>query len=179
MKQRDELSSPNSCINKAEPDEWVFVLKSTDRHAPALVQLWATIRKLEGRTDPAKVTEAFDCAEHMREWREARPLSPSMDLADIVLPIAEMILRARNISEIAFLTSETIDPLYGRTRATKTQLTLEDDKIQRVCATKSSLLYAYLAHATEHIDWSTSPDENDIMRDLQIGVDRARENAKK
>lgn len=52
------------CYANAEPDEPMFVLLGRDRHAPALVWLWALMRHAEGE-DETKVAEALDCANKM------------------------------------------------------------------------------------------------------------------
>jgi hypothetical protein len=36
--KRDELANPNSCLNRAKDDEYVFVLKGTDITTPGLGQ---------------------------------------------------------------------------------------------------------------------------------------------
>lgn len=55
------------CYANAEPDEPMFVLLGRDKHAAALVFLWAAMRELDGE-DPAKVDEATNCANSMVEW---------------------------------------------------------------------------------------------------------------
>lgn len=57
------------CYANAEPDEPMFVLLGRDKHAPALVEMWANMRELDGE-DPAKVQEARDCAKAMWQYRE-------------------------------------------------------------------------------------------------------------
>lgn len=59
------------CYENAEPDEPMFVLLARDRHAPALIRIWAERRDAEGE-DPAKVNEALACARDMEEWRMSR-----------------------------------------------------------------------------------------------------------
>lgn len=59
------------CYTNAEPDEPMFILLGRDRHAPRLVEWWAQLRENEGE-DPAKVTEARECAQNMRVFREER-----------------------------------------------------------------------------------------------------------
>lgn len=55
------------CYAAAQPDEPMFVLLARDRHMPALVWIWASLRELDGE-DPEKVTEARDCAQAAVEW---------------------------------------------------------------------------------------------------------------
>ena len=57
------------CYANADPDEPMFVLLARDKHAPALVEMWAAMREIDGE-DHAKIKEARDCAEAMRQYRE-------------------------------------------------------------------------------------------------------------
>lgn len=68
MLKREELANPNSCINKADDDEPVFVLRGQDKLAPVLVDLWAELALLNGCTNSAKIDEACTLAELMRNW---------------------------------------------------------------------------------------------------------------
>lgn len=58
----------DSCYEKAGMDEPIFVLRSTDRLAPFLVEEWATNAEDQG-ADPAKVAEAKHLALRMRNWQ--------------------------------------------------------------------------------------------------------------
>lgn len=58
------------CYTNAAPDEPMFILLARDQGAPSLVRLWAERRQANGE-DPAKVKEAFDCADAMEAWRKA------------------------------------------------------------------------------------------------------------
>lgn len=52
MRKRDELTNPNSCLNKARDDEWLFVLLGRDLAAVDTVRFWI-IRRLElGKNAP-------------------------------------------------------------------------------------------------------------------------------
>ena len=62
--------APFDCYANAEPDEPMFVLLARDKHAPQLVEAWAELR-FHDDEDPDKVQEARDCADAMRDWREA------------------------------------------------------------------------------------------------------------
>lgn len=55
------------CYANAEPDEPMFVLLGRDRHAPALVWLWAVLRELDGEK-PEVVHEARECVAEMMAW---------------------------------------------------------------------------------------------------------------
>jgi len=39
--KRDELSNPNSCLNKAKDDEMIFVFRAHDMLSPFIVRQWA------------------------------------------------------------------------------------------------------------------------------------------
>jgi hypothetical protein len=56
-----------ACYEKAEPDEPMFVLLGRDKHAAALVWLWAALREHDGE-DKDKVQEACECCLAMGEW---------------------------------------------------------------------------------------------------------------
>src|SRR5690606_29961962 len=60
MIKRLELSNPKSCLNKAKPDEPVFVLKATDLKAPMAIRHWATMS--EGTQSEKKLAEALALA---------------------------------------------------------------------------------------------------------------------
>jgi hypothetical protein len=40
MKKCDELSDPRSCLNRADADELLFVLRARDLAAPSAVLAW-------------------------------------------------------------------------------------------------------------------------------------------
>ena len=91
MLKSAELSSPDSCINRAEHDEPVFVLRANDVMSPDLVNLWATnyIRLKGGlgkMTDKqvAKAREAFKLADQMAAWRLAKNPVNAHPLAHLI-----------------------------------------------------------------------------------------------
>lgn len=55
------------CYANADPDEPMFILLARDKHAPALVWIWAALRELDSE-DPAKVQEARECVVAMMTW---------------------------------------------------------------------------------------------------------------
>ena len=57
----------DTCLAKAGDDEPIFVLRSTDRLAPALVHLWAELALAHG-CGLGKVQEAKNLAEQMQRW---------------------------------------------------------------------------------------------------------------
>jgi hypothetical protein len=71
------------CWAKAEDDEEMFILLGRDRHASALVRLWAEMREREGE-DPMVVEEARECAERLEG--QARTLGkPVMNFDSLVM----------------------------------------------------------------------------------------------
>jgi hypothetical protein len=66
------------CYANAAPDEPMFVLLARDASAPGLVRRWATLRQdaINNGTKPpedrAQVNEAFQLADEMTRWRNAR-----------------------------------------------------------------------------------------------------------
>lgn len=63
----NELANPSSCLNKAESNEPLFVLRAKDPLAPQTIRHWATMSM--GVQPTEKVTEAFRAAEAMEQWR--------------------------------------------------------------------------------------------------------------
>lgn len=84
MKKRDELANPNSCINRAEDDEPVFVLRAHDPAAPEIVREWADAyasRKEDKQGEMteqqrAKYREALDLAKQMEAWQKEKGIEP-------------------------------------------------------------------------------------------------------
>jgi hypothetical protein len=66
MRKFDELVDPQSCLNRAKPDEWLFVLLGRDAAAPAAVLFWIEERIRLGKNGPddPQIVEA-------RRWAEA------------------------------------------------------------------------------------------------------------
>ena len=66
------------CYSKAEPDEPMFTLLARDPLAALLVEVWASLREIQGcsehprRNHDAKIIEARECAKAMREWRSSK-----------------------------------------------------------------------------------------------------------
>lgn len=71
MRKRDEVADPKSCLNTAEDDEPLFVLKGRDKFAPALVALWVALRELDGEPRPI-LAEARQIALDMMGWGSER-----------------------------------------------------------------------------------------------------------
>ena len=51
MRKRDELAFPDSCLNKARDDEWIFVLLERDPAAAATVRFWIEERIRLGKNE--------------------------------------------------------------------------------------------------------------------------------
>ncbi len=77
MLKKDEMTNPNSCLNKAAPDEPVFVLRANDPLAAGVVQAWRLRAIKRGLHEPAKIEEAFKLIEEMNVWRKARKAKPT------------------------------------------------------------------------------------------------------
>lgn len=83
MIKRMELLTPTSCLNRAHPEEPVFVLRAKDPLAAMAVRHWATMAF--GRHEADKLKEAEKLADQMDAWRAqnipqcARPLPVTKD----------------------------------------------------------------------------------------------------
>lgn len=72
MIKREELSNPNSCMNKARDDEMTFVLLGRDPVAPGVIREWASRRVCLGKneySDP-QITEALAVADEMERQHD-------------------------------------------------------------------------------------------------------------
>jgi hypothetical protein len=67
MLKRLELASPTSCLNRAQDDEPVFVLRAKDPIAAGVVRAWA--QHALDHHEGAKIDEALALAEQMEAWR--------------------------------------------------------------------------------------------------------------
>ena len=67
MIKRDELSNPQSCLNRAADDEMLFVLLGRDSAAPFAIRAWAMerIRLGKNTADDPQIKEALECARLM------------------------------------------------------------------------------------------------------------------
>lgn len=65
MRRNDELTNPESCLNKAEPLEMVFVLLARDKAAPAAIEAWINKRLELGLNKPGdkQISDARSCIE--------------------------------------------------------------------------------------------------------------------
>lgn len=63
------LSDKTSCLNTAQMDEPLFVLKASDVLAPRIVDAWAQAARGVGVSEE-KIQAALDTAEAMRTWHQ-------------------------------------------------------------------------------------------------------------
>lgn len=75
----ENILDPNSCWNRAEPGEPVFILRANDPVAPANIILWAQqyLSSKGGyyRMSPAQVEKynsAMNTAEAMKQWQAGK-----------------------------------------------------------------------------------------------------------
>jgi len=59
------------CYGKAAEDEPIFTLRANDPLASMIVHMWADAYRTAGNVDPAKLSEARECANSMIRWRKA------------------------------------------------------------------------------------------------------------
>jgi hypothetical protein len=80
MLKIEEINQPDSCFNKARPNERIFILLARDPAAPRAIRSWVDARIALGKNAPgdAHIREALQCASLMEEELEQRrPLSRS------------------------------------------------------------------------------------------------------
>jgi len=73
MRKRDELTNPDSCLNKAGDTEMLFVLRGHDLAAPSAIRAWIEERVRLGKnaiTD-GQIEEALHAASIMEEEKRA------------------------------------------------------------------------------------------------------------
>lgn len=71
MIKRDEIEDTNSCLNKAQDGERLFVLLARDPAAPVAIRAWIAERIRLGKNAPGdeQIREAFECASLMEMER--------------------------------------------------------------------------------------------------------------
>jgi len=76
MRKQDEMADRASCLNKAEDDEWIFVLLGRDRAACKAVEAWIKERVrlgLNRQTDPQiRSAEEWVNTVYAQQVKEAR-----------------------------------------------------------------------------------------------------------
>ena len=68
MKKREELNLSDSCLNRADMDELIFVLLARDIAATVAVAAWIEARIASGKNRPsdAQIIEAWEWIEQVR-----------------------------------------------------------------------------------------------------------------
>jgi hypothetical protein len=56
------------CYDKADGDEPLFVLRSTDKTAPGAIRYWVSLARRAGCPEE-KLAEALKCADEMTAWQ--------------------------------------------------------------------------------------------------------------
>lgn len=78
MLKKHELVVPHSCLNKADPNEPIFVLRAKDPLAAMTIRYWAAMA--DGVHEHEKIDEALRFAVEMDQWHNApaciAPLPP-------------------------------------------------------------------------------------------------------
>lgn len=74
MIKKDEVASPNSCLNRAQEDEPVFVLLGRDKSAPVAIRAWIFNRLATGKSaeNSPEIIEARAFALTMEKYAEGR-----------------------------------------------------------------------------------------------------------
>ena len=83
----EELRNDHSCLNKADADEPIFVLRAHDPLAAQTIRLWAAMAA--GVHEDDKVTQALIDAEAAERWHEDRFASKKVcpdEGSDVPLP---------------------------------------------------------------------------------------------
>lgn len=83
MLKRDELSDPNSCMNRAKDDELTFVLLGRDAAAPIAIRAWCLERIRLGKNEPGdeQIQEAMQCAAAMGGTAKGVVRLPKLEVA--------------------------------------------------------------------------------------------------
>jgi hypothetical protein len=70
MRKRDEINNPASCLNRARPNEMVFVLLGRDVVAAETVRAWISSRIAKGKNvpDDPQIKEAEQWIERRSLW---------------------------------------------------------------------------------------------------------------
>lgn len=69
MQKNREIADPESCLNRSEDDEPLFVLRAKDPIAAIIVRRWAQAADYEKLHEPEKIAEALELADAMDEYR--------------------------------------------------------------------------------------------------------------
>lgn len=75
------LADPQSCLNKAQDGEPIFVLRAHDPLASHVVRYWAGLYTMQ-RGLSAKGADAEECAKAMEDWYKANEMPKPQPLED-------------------------------------------------------------------------------------------------
>ena len=75
MIKREEIREPTSCLNRAEDDEPLFVLRAKDICGAETVMFWCSLRLSAGKNQDGddQIVDALRIVKAMTEWRHTRP----------------------------------------------------------------------------------------------------------
>lgn len=68
--KEENFVDPQSCLNRAEADEPIFVLRAHDPLAPSIIRDWARLRRYARGPRDASAADAEDIALEMERWRK-------------------------------------------------------------------------------------------------------------
>lgn len=66
----ENVDDLTSCLNRAESDEPIFVLRAHDVLAPGIVRQWARLRYYARGPRDTAADDAEDIADAMEKWRK-------------------------------------------------------------------------------------------------------------
>lgn len=85
MRKRDELADPNSCLNRARDDEWLFVLLGRDVAAAVAVRAWieSRIRQQKNKRHDPQIREAAAWIDAVvaEQWSKLTPAQKKLKKA--------------------------------------------------------------------------------------------------
>jgi hypothetical protein len=86
MKKSQEVLQPDSCFNRAEKDELIFVLLGRDFFAPTAIRAWveARVNSLKNMPTDKEIVEALECAKAM-ERAQAEKFRIEKDTFQVVI----------------------------------------------------------------------------------------------
>ena len=67
--KQENLDNPDSCLNKADADEPVFILRAKDPIAPVVVDFWAMLAEHVEAHELSKQADAHIVSIQMQTWR--------------------------------------------------------------------------------------------------------------
>ena len=97
---------PNPCYERAKLDEPIFVLLGRDKHAGALVAMWAALRRIDGE-NPLTIADAEQTSRDMSDYCAALGKEPA-GLASTAYALA---LLAEAIGGVVTITQQPREPL--------------------------------------------------------------------